>query len=341
MVIPRAMGAADDLLAWVLRGWVEAGVPDRTLGGEAPAEGGFSAENVRHNAGADGLLLSFAGHDPGEEWVYVVVALGRSVQVSCGDTLFSHAYAGIPPAELGPRILTDVRAHNDAFREWRVQGGVVGLAEARSIRPPRGDGGSRGFVDLLERRYTLGQTLEAGPSEGWWLPAHTAIALGGAIRKGEGQDPTFRLGAVEPEAQSPEERAYARSMQSLGMGLMVAAVLGALVGGLGLTWAGFNVFRQRADVILTAGLKGIPDLLTVNALPLLAFVGAVVFSGAFFTAGLRMRARRNLLLVRVLLVVGAIPCSGACCFAGLPLAAWALYRLQSPHAAAVFGERKS
>lgn len=341
MVIPRAMGAADDLLAWVLRGWVEGGVPDLTLGGEVPAAGGFSAENIRTNAGADGLLLTFPGFDPGEEWVYVVVAVGKSVQVACGDTLFSHAYAGVPPAELGLRILADVRAHNEAFQAWRAQGGVVGLSESRSIRAPRGDGGSRAWVDLLERRYTLGRTLEAGPSEGWWLQANTSIALGGAIRKGEGADPTFRLGAVLAEAQSPEERAYAASMQSLGMGLIVASVLGALVGGLGLTWAGFNVFRQRADVILTAGLTGVSDLLTVNALPLLSFVGAVVFSAAFFTAGLRMRARRNLVLVRALLVVGAIPCSGACCFAGLPLAAWALYRLQSPHAAKVFGDQKS
>jgi hypothetical protein len=341
MVIPRAMGPADELLAWVLRGWVEAGIPDLTLGGAVPESGGFSAENIPTNAGVDGLLLTFSGFDPGEEWVYVVVATGRSVQVACGDTLFSHAYAGIPPAELGARILVDVRAHNAAFHTWRGQGGVVGLSESRSIRVPRGDGGSKGFVDLLERRYSTGRTLEAGPAEGWWLPAHTAIALGGAIRKGEGVDPTFRLGAAEVLAQSPEERALALRVERLGMGLMVAAVLGALVGGLGLAFAGFNVFRQRADVILVAGLDGAADLLSSSAFPLVAFLGAMVFSGSLFTAGLRMRAKRNLTLVRVLLVISAIPCSGACCFAGLPLSAWALYVLQSPHAGAVFGQRNT
>ncbi len=340
MVIPRAMGAADDLLAWVLRGWVEAGVPDLTLGGTLLESGSFSAENVRRQAGSEGILLSFPSFDPGEEWVYVVVAAGSSVHVTCGDTLFSHAYAGIAAHEVGGRILADVRAHNEAFGRWRAEGGAVGLAESRSIRSPRGEGTSRVLVELLEKRYAVGRTLQSGPEEGWWLQAHTAAALGGAIRVGEGVDPTYRLGAIGPALENPEQRAYAASIRSLGGWVMGSSVVGAVVGGLGLAVAGFNVFRQRADFILTRGLDGMGDLLSVHAIPLLSFVGAMVFFGSFFTAGLRMRALRNLTLVRVLLVIGAVPCSGACCLAGLPLGAWALYRLQSPHAAVVFGERR-
>ena len=341
MVIPRAMGAADDVLAWVLRGWVEAGVPDLTLGGTIPESGALSAENVRYNGGVEGVLLTFPGFDPGEEWVYAVVAAGASVHVACGDTLFVHAYAGLKPEEYGGRILADVRAHNEAFTRWRAEGGVVGLSESRSIRIPRGEGVSRALSDLVERRYAIGQTLEPGPAEGWWLEAHTSRAFGGAIRVGDGADPTFRLGAVAPTADNPEQRAYAASIRTLGGVLMGVSIAGALVGGLVLTWAGFNVFKQRADVILTRGIDGVGDLLTVNAWPLLSFLGAVVFAGALFTAGLRMRSLRNLTLVRVLIAVAAVPCSGGCCVVGLPLGAWALYRLSNKHAAAVFGERRS
>jgi hypothetical protein len=340
MVIPPAIGAAADLLAWVLRGWVEAGVPDHTLGGEAVEGGSFSAENIRLNGGVDGLLLAFPGFDPGEEWVYTVVAAGSAVHVACGDTLFSHAYAGLRPEEIGGRVLADARAHNASFHAWRGQGGVAGFSESRSIRTPRGDAVSRPFQEFLERRYRLAQTLAAGPAEGWWVSAMSARVLGSAIRVGEGADPTFRLGPVSAVAESPEQRAYAASVRTLGSVVMGVSVVGALTGGLGLAWTGFNVFKQRADVILTRGLDGVGDLLSLNAWPLFTFIGAVVFAGAFFAAGLQMRAVRNLMLVRVLLVVGALPCSGGCCFVGLPLGAWALYRLSSPHAAVVFGDRR-
>jgi len=292
MVIPPAIGSADCLHAWVLRGWVDAGVPDATLGGVVPEGGSFSAENVRRNGGVEGLELVFPGFDAGEEWNYAVVVAGASVHVCCGDTLFSHAYAGIPPQQLGARIVADVRAHNQAFVAWRTGGGVVGLAETRAIRPPRGQAASRGLIDLLERRYRGGHTLASGPAEGWWIEANAARALGGAIRSGQGLDPTFRLGAQGPMIERPEYREYAAKMRTLGSVVMGVGVGGLVVGGLGLAWAGFNVSKQRWDVILTRDGPGIP---------LLIFVGALVFAGSMFTAGLRMRALRNLMLVRVLL----------------------------------------
>lgn len=337
MVVPPAIAAADDLLAWCLRGVIEAGVPDVTLGGEVPEGGALNAENLRFNGGVDGLLIAFPGYDPGEEWVYRCVAVGATVQVSCADTLFHHAYAGLPPAELGGRILADARAHNDAFVKWRAQGGQPAVGEMRAIPAPRGAPASQALVAFVERRYRAGKTLADGPAHGWWVSASTPIALGAGIGVGAGQDPTYRLKGKVPVHELPEYREYAASIKTLGTVCIVTGVVGFLLGGLILTYAGYNVFVQRADIILTRGISQVADLLTANAWPLLSFTGALVFTVSMVLAGLRMRALRNLTLVRALLGVAAVPCSGLCCFGGLPVAGWALYKLMDDKAPAVFG----
>ncbi len=337
MVIPPAIGAADDLLAWCLRGWVDAGLPDVTLGGEVPVGGAVNAENIRFNAGVDGVMLSFPGFAPGEEWVYRCVLVGNALQVSCPDTLFSHAYAGLAPRDLGPRVLADVRAHNEAFVTWRAQGAEPGVGEMRAIPMPKGQAANPALVSLLERRYRAGKTLSEGPAHGWWVTAESKPALGAAIGVGGGQDPTYRLKGEVPVHELPEYREYAASVRTLGTVAISTGAAGFIGGGLALTWAGFNVFTQRADVILTKGMTGVGDLLTSNAWPLLSFVGAVVFAVAMIFAGLRMRALRNLTLVRVLLGVAAVPCSGVCCAVGLPVAGWMLFKLLDEKAPSVFG----
>lgn len=337
MVVPPAIAAADDLLAWCLRGFVEAGAPDVTLGGEVPEGGAVNAENLRFNAGVDGLSLCFPGVEAGEEWVYRCVAVGSAVQVSCADTLFHHAYAGLPPAQLGGRILADARAHNEAFVKWRAQGGAPSVAEMRAIPMPRGTAVTPGLVSFVERRYRAGKTLAEGPSQGWWVAASTPMALGAGIAAGAGQDPTYRLKGEVPVHERPEYREYAASVRTLGTVCIVTGVLGGLVGGLALTWAGYNVFAQRADIILMRGVSQAADLLTANAYPLLAFVGSLIFALSMIVAGLRLRALRNLGLIRVLLGVAALPCGGACCFGGAPVSAWVLVKLMDERAPAVFG----
>ncbi|MSQ01177.1 MAG: hypothetical protein EXR71_04685 [Myxococcales bacterium] len=337
MVIPPAIGAADDLYAWLLRGLVEAGLADITTGGEVPADGAFSAASLYEGGGVDGVPLSFPGYDAGEKWVYRCVVAGVSVGVACPDTLFSHSYAGLAPAALGARILADARAHNQAFRAWRVQGGSASIAEMRAIPQGRGTAASGALVRFLETRYRSGQGLAAGPSQGWWVAASTPWALGQGISTGQGYDPTYRLKGEPPLHDRPEYRDYAASIRTLGAVMLVTASVSMVGAGLALTYAGFNVFNHRADIILTRGISGFQGLLTANAWPLAFFLTAMVFAICLIVAGLRMRALRNLLLVRVLLVMVVVPCSGACCLVGLPVAGWALYRLSDEKAAAVFG----
>lgn len=339
MVIPPAIGPSDDLHAWLLRGFVEAGLPDLTLGGVAPEGGAFSAENLRANGGIDGMHLVFPGWEGGEDWVYRAVVMGSAVHVTCRHTLFSHAYAGVRVAELGHRIVADVRTHNGAFAEWLAQGGQPTLGEQRAIVDNRGAPASRALLDFVERRYRRGETLESGPSQGWWIAQATRSALGAGIGIGQGIDPTYRLGAATPIHDLPEYRAYADSIRSLGawvMGLGFGAVVAAAVA---LTLAGYNVMQQRAEVVLTRGMTSAADLLESNAYPLLAFLTSGLFSVCVIVAGSRMRALRSLRLIKGLLVVSMIPCSGPFCFAGLPVCGWALYRLLDKKSGPVFGRR--
>ncbi len=342
MVIPPAIGAADDLHAWILRGWVEAGVPDVTLGGAPGAGGVFSAENVVADGGVEGLELRFPGFDPGEEWVFSAVVAGASVHVACADTLFSHAYAGVPPRELGRRILADARAHVDAFTAWRGQGGQPGLGEQRAIRLPRGTAASRALVNLLERRYSAGQTLVDGPANGWWLEAHAPTGLGGQITTGAGVDPTYRLRGEVPIHERPEYREYAAAMRSWGTWLIGLSVAAMIAAGFALTYFGYNVFTQRADILLTRGLDltSIQTFATQNAWPLLSFLTSGLFSACWLLAGLRLRALANRTLIRVLLGITMLPCTGVCCFVGAPVGGWVLYRLGDEKAPAVFGAGK-
>ncbi|GDX81185.1 hypothetical protein LBMAG42_29960 [Deltaproteobacteria bacterium] len=340
MVIPPAIGQSDDLHAWLLRGFVEQGLPDVTLGGVVPETGAFNAENLRFNGGVEGVCLCFPGFEPGEEWVYrvaVVGGAGAAVQVTCPDTLFSHAYAGISPQELGGRILADARAHNEAFVAWRAQGGQVSLGEQRAIADARGIPASRGLIELLERRYRAGENLIAGPAAGWWISEQARPTLGAAIKVGGGIDPTYRLKAEAPIHDRPEYREYAASIQSWGAWLIGLGFGAVVISGLALTYAGYNVFQQQASVILTKDISGAAGLLESSAYPLLSFLTSGTFALCWIVAGLRMRALRNLLLVRILLVISMIPCSGACCFVGLPVGGWALYKLIDEKAGPVFG----
>ena len=337
MVIPPAIGAADDLHAWLIRGWVESGLPDVTLGGGLPPGGGFSAESLRLNGGAEGLELRFYGFEADDEWVYHVVVTGPAVAVACPDTLFSHAYAGIPARELGARILADVRAHNEAFLAWRQQGGQPGLGETRAIRVPPGVPASRTFLELADRRYGVGGGFAEGPANGWWVVAHSAAALGGAITTGSGVDPTYRLKGEVPVHERPEYREYAASLRRLGGWLVGLSAASGFLAAAALFWFGFNIFQQRAEIVLMRDVHQFSDLATQNAYPLLGFLSVSLFAGCWLVAGLRLRALANLTLIRVLLVIACLPCTGGCCFAGLPLGGWVLYRLTDPKAAAIFG----
>jgi len=331
-VIPPAIGAASCVHAWLLRGFVECGLPDVTLGGTVPEGGAVNAENIRLNRGVEGVLLCFPGFEPGEEWVYGVAVAGAAsaVHVRCRDTLFSQSYAGLPIDAIAARVLLDVRVHNEAFVRWRAGGGEVSVAESRTIGGARGIECSRDLGDFLERRYRQNLLLVEGPSQGWWIAGMSRQARGAQITTGVGNDPTYRLRAEAPIHDRPEYRLYAESLKTLGTVMFVSGLVGLLVAAISFTIAGYNVFSQRVDVMVLEAWEA-------NLLPLLAFLGGSLYGVAQVLGGLRLRALRNLWLVRICAAVGLVPCVGTCWLVGLPLGAWVLWKLMDEKATVIFG----
>jgi hypothetical protein len=283
------------------------------------------------NGGVDGVELVFPGFEPGEEWVYAVTVVGGrggAVHVRCRDTLFAQSYAGLPAPQLAGRIGADVLAHNESFVSWRSSGGQPSLGEQHAITPLPGIPCAPGFRELLERRYRMGQTLAAGPAEGWWVQTLSKGTLGGQIGLGSGADPTYNLRGKVPVSELPEYRELARHLRLLGtIGLGFGAV-SAIAAGVSFTWAGYNVFLQRVDLVLMRALQE-------NFWPLLSFLGASMFSLAWILAGLRLRALRNRTLILVCVGVGMLPCLGPCGFAGMFLGGWTMWKLLDERARAV------
>lgn len=329
-----AIAGADDLHAWLLRGFIEAGLPDVTLGGEYPESGAVNAENLRFNQGVEGVLLCFPGFEPGTEWIYGVAPAGgaHAVHVRCRDTLFSQSYAGLPVDQLAARILHDARTHNQAFVQWRAQGNEPSLAEQRAIGEARGVACSTTLSTFLEGRYRGGQTLSEGPSMGWWNAGMTRKALGGQIAMGQGFEASYRLAGELPVHETPEYRNYAESLKTLGTVMVVVGTVSFLIAGLSLAYAGYNVFLQKAEYILGDAWKR-------DAYPLSLFLMASTFALAQVVGGFRLRALRNLWLVRCCAFLAILPCVGPCWLVGLPLGAWVLYKLADDKARPIFERR--
>lgn len=326
-----AIAGSDDLHAWLLRGLIECGVPDVTLGGVVPEGGGVNADNLRYNQGVEGVLLCFPGFEPGSEWIYGLAPAGsgNAVHVRCRDTLYSHSYAGLPVDQLAARILNDVRAHNDAFARWRAQGGDPSSAEMRAIGDAKGVACSRAFATFLEGRYRQGQLLNEGPAFGWWNAGTSRQARGGQITTGLGNDPTYRLKGEVPLHESPEYRLYGASLQTLGLVMIIVGSISFIIAGMCLAYTGYNVFLQRAEVVLSDAWE--KDAYTVGI-----FLTATIFALVQVVGGFRMRALRNLMLVRICAVISMLPCVGLCWIVGLPLGAWAFYKLSDEKAAPLF-----
>lgn len=233
----------DEPHAALLRLAVEAGMPDVTLGGVAPARGAVSAESLRDDHGMGGVLLVYQGIDPGEDWTYSVQVVQEGAQrklvVRCAETLFYNIYPSTPLNEVVPAVFQAVLEHNERFSQWRGRGGEVGYKERLGVPKAQGLPASKGLVDFLERRYREGRTMEDGPAAGWWIAESSKTVQGGQIGLGQGNVPSYRLGPVEetPAAQRPENRAYVASLRSIGKALMI---LGAVTG-------------VQAMVVLSAG----------------------------------------------------------------------------------------
>lgn len=315
-----AIAGFDDLHAWLVRGFVEAGVREGT---SATPEGALDVGSFLGDQGAGGLQLHFlgqAGADPvpEDEYVYQVYvvrdATGERVIARCAETVYHQVFADRPRETVGARVVAHIRQHNDRLTAWRAQGGEVSYAERLSIPEVRGVACERALVQHVAELRRRGVALEAGPAQGWWTMSRAQV--GAAITAGKGAEPTYRLGKDRSaDMEAAENRAFADRVRPVGTAFAVLGGLGLLyvVGGGAATWWTYG--SRYGAAVIASGL---------------------LWSAAALVCGLKMRALRSLTLVRVLAALTMLPCWGACCMAGLPLGAWALWVLKEPRARVVF-----
>ncbi len=328
-----AIADSDDLYAWLIRGFVESGMPDHTRGGrEWTAAGALNLENFIQEQGAGGIVLEFRGQagdepSPEDEYTYQVSVVrgpeGTQVVVRCAETLFHHAFPDEPREAIAGHILGQLRAHNDAFTDWRSKGGETTYAQRIGIPVVAGSSCDRALVTVLETLRRSNRSIVEGPANKWWVKGGGAIAT--RIEAGLGQEPIY----ISKKAQvrvSPEDVAHAKRLRGAGMLLLLSGTASLAALALATAFAGYNVY--------TVGYRG------VLAQPWL--VGSLfttfLYAGVQFLAGFRLRALRSRGLVRILAVLGMLPCLGPCCGIGLPLGAWVLYLVQDSRSIRVFNE---
>ncbi len=340
-----AIADSDDLYAWLVRGFVESGMPDHTRGGrEWIATGALNLENLRAG-GAGTILLEFRGQAgdspvPDDDYTYEVCVVrspeGNQVDVRSEDALFHHAFSwggggaprNAPPGAadalaLAGHILHELRAHNTRFTEWRAQGGASTLSQRRGIPSTRGAPPDRALLTVLETLARTNRSVTEGPAHAWGVRA-TVVGPSSKIVAGLGLEPQY----VTRKAMvtlSFEDIEHAERLRFAGTLLLVSAGLSLLVL-LGLTLTtGWNLYSMGFRWLAAQGW------VTVFSL-----VGTGLFATVHGFAGLQLRALRRRNVVGGLAILGMLPCLGPCCGVGFPLGAWVLYLLRDERTTRVF-----
>lgn len=330
-----AIAESGDLYAWLIRGFVESGVPDHTRGGrEWTATGALNLENFIQEQGAGGIVLEFRGQagdtpSPEDEYTYQVSVVrgagAPEVAVRCAETLFHHVFpAEEPVVALAGHILGQLRAHNDAFTDWRSKGGETTYGQRVGIPEIHGATCDRALVTVLETLRRANRSVVEGPANKWWVKGPGAGSVT-KIEAGLGLEPEYRTKKAMVKV-SPEDLAQAKRLRGAGMLLILSGI--ASMGFLVLTtaFAGYNVYQFGF-----AGLKDQPWLVA-------SLFGTVLFGAAHIVAGLRLRSLRNKGLVRVLAILGMLPCLAPCCGVGIPVGAWVLHLLHDARSSKVFND---
>lgn len=329
-----AIAGFDDVHAWLIRGFIEAGVPDHTGGGvEWTRDGAMNLDHLFKDRLASGILLqlvgqAFADRRPEDEATYEVLVVrdagSTSVVVRCPETLFEQAFPALPLEDLAARVLAHVRHHSEHFTQWRRGGGETSWAERAAIAQVRGASCERGLATLLEKLRRERKSLSRGPAEGWWGAAAAPRSVSQAITTGEGRDPVYQTRPRTPEASTPENLEYMESVRTVGLVMLVLSGVSAIFVCAGFGWSGFTAW--------SVGFRG----LYAQGWTVMALFANLFFVLLQLVCGLRLRAVRSLTLVRVLAVAGMLPCFAPCCLTGFPVGAWALLVLRSPRARIVF-----
>jgi hypothetical protein len=328
-----AIAESDDLHAWLIRGFVEAGLPDHTRGSPAwITSGALNLENFIQDQGASGILLQFLGVAgdlpmPEDEYTYQVVvvrgASGTQVVVQCPETLFSHAFPSQPREAIAGHILEQVRAHNDAFTAWRKKGGETTYGQRVAIPVVRGAACDRGLVTVLETLRRSNRSVVEGPANKWWGSDKPKPSM--AIVAGLGQEPQY-ITKKAADSLSPEDIAHAGRLRTAGIAMIVSGVLGMGLVVIAFAMAGYNVYQ--------VGFRGLFAQWWT-----LAGIGAGgLFACLHVFAGWRLRSLRSRGLVRVLAILGMLPCVTPCCAVGIPVGGWVLYLLHDARSIKVFND---
>ena len=233
-----AFGHVRDPVAWVLRGLVEAGMPELPPGGGEP--GAWGGWEIDANGAVAIRIRALDWDDERAYAIHRVQGAAPEVLVYCRDAMFRHPFPELPLETLGARILAHVRHHDAAFAAWRAQGGQLGPAERASVGEVRGamppDAELVRFVGWLRAQ---GAGLAWGPHAGWWpvqtpppaagMPVTRPIPpAGSGITAGRGSDPTYRLRPAE--ADLPHNRAYADAARRAGKWLLPIGIVVLLIG---------------------------------------------------------------------------------------------------------------
>ncbi|MDP2315317.1 MAG: hypothetical protein Q8P41_20640 [Pseudomonadota bacterium] len=329
-----AIADSDDLYAWLIRGFVESGLPDHTRGGrDWTSTGALNLENFIQEQGAGGVVLEFRGQagespSPEDEYTYQVSVVrgpqGTQVVVRCAETLFHHAFPDEPKEALAGHILGQVRAHNEAFTAWRAQGGETTYAQRIGIPEVRGTTCDRALVTVLETLRRSKRSVVEGPANKWWVKSKGA---GGVLKieAGLGQEPEYRSRKAMVTI-SPEDLAHAAKLRTAGTILLVSGVVSLGFLGLNAAYASYAVY--------TLGVRALGTQWWVSG----GMVATMLFASVHIFGGLRLRALRSKGLVRVLAILGMLPCVAPCCGVGIPAGAWVLYLLHDERSNRVFNE---
>lgn len=326
-----AIADSDDLYAWLIRGFVESGLPDHTRGGqEWTAAGALNLENFIQGQGAGGVLLQFRGQAgdspaPEDDYTYQVCVVrgpeGSGVAVRSEDTLFHHIFPADPA--IAATIVGELRAHNDTFTQWRAKGGTTNAGQRRALPDVRGASADRALITVLETLRRANRSVVEGPANKWWVKAGgPAGSL--KIEAGLGQEPVY-ITRKQQVTLSPEDLEHAERLRFAGLILMISSGMSFLFLILATGYAGFDIWRFNS---VTA--QGYSTIFSVCA--------SVLFAAMHGYAGFRLRSLRSRGLVRIVAILGMLPCVAPCCLMGLPLGAWVVYLLQDERSTRVFND---
>jgi hypothetical protein len=246
-----------------------------------------------------------------------------------------------------------------SFIQWRQQGGEVTWAQRQGIVELDGESCSAPMARFVAESIRAGRVMDRGPGEGWWIGSASPLSTpGGSVQTGPAIPAVLRQGGASPIATAgawPPSQSVATAA-----GPVASAgprVPGVLVGGsIATAGGGYAGFQGKAAHARALAEKPGTALLVTSALGFLQgmawFLNAL--SVVLFYRDEMSALALSIFGALVLVPSGAVAGFGAwkyrsgekhplgwvaigyaavvpvCCFAGIPIAAWAVKTWMDP-----------